>query len=414
MKRKLFVFALAVCLLLVGCMGPGTPRQTLPGNTEAPDPFNSPEPMPGFDADNRYIMWYACRIQEAGEIVFGGSGRYMYYYDMASGVSGVMCPNPECTHDSMACGAYTERMSSLAYYNGKRYWISFDPQKGYGDYYLWRSDLSGENQEKLKQISFKDVIMEYQPQWFAIHRGRLYFLGRTTAPTVGEDFSTRMRLMYTPLDSSEEYTAVFDETYHQGVDMTVRFVNNAIYCAKATFVGGGNIFDVTVTKYDRETGAAELLYEETGMVGRHKELWVTENGEVYLAGDDTKQSTVWRLENGGKVEVISRKGEYCSVLLVCDVVVCSFLKDDKTWAEVLTLSGETLYEGWLFPDTIPGMEGDPNGQCTKTFLGGDEDKIFIKLSPYVHVSKYEIVETDHIVMLDVRNGMKPTVLWIAK
>ncbi len=412
MKRKLFVLALALGLLLAGCVGPAVPRQTLPRETlpkatQAPDPFNSPEPMPDFDADNRYIMGYASRFQEAGDVIFGGSGVFMRYYDRASGVSGVLCPNPECAHDSMSCGAYIDLISSLAYYNGKRYWVSVDPQQGGNSYYLWRSDLTGGNQEKLKRISFRDVIMEYQPQWFAIHRGRLYFLGRANAVTE-EGTATRMTLMYTSLDSSEEYTAVFDEIYPHGVEMTVRFVNNAIYCAKMTFVGGeDNSHDVTVTKYDRETGAAEILFEETGRREYVIRLWVTEGGIPYLGGTDGERLTVWKLENGQKTEVLSRQGEGAWVDLMGGIAVCTTWKEDKMWAEIFPLtdeglSEEKLYEGWLFPETIPGVKDDPN-KYSRTRMGGDADKIFLQL--------LDTKNNNYTVMLDIRNGMKATLLW---
>ncbi len=407
MKRKLFVFALALGLLLAGCAGaamPGQtlPRETLPKATQAPDPFNSPEPMPGFDADNRYIMWYSSRLQEVGDTIFGGSGVFMRYYDRASGVSGVLCPNPECTHDSVSCGAYIDLISSLAYYNGKRYWVSGDPQQGGVDFYLWRSDLTGGNREKLKHISFRDVIMEYKPQWFAIHRGRLYFLGRAATP-MGDDISNRMRLMYTSLDSSEEYTAVFDETYPQSVEMTVRFVNNAIYCAALTF----STHDLTVTKYDRETGTAETLLEEAGCAERIFKLWVTEGGTPYLGGIGDDRLTVWKLENGQKTEVLSRQGEGAWVELMGDVAVCNIWKDGRMWAEVFALtddgiSEEKLYEGWLFPETIPGVEGDPN-KYSRIRMGGDADKIFLQLLGREN--------DNYTVMLDIRNGMKATLLW---
>ena len=86
MKRKLFVLALALCLLLTGCVLENVPSQTYPeqtggGTTGQKDPFNTPEPMPGFDADNRYIVWHDMRLQEAGSIIFGGMGRFMRYYD---------------------------------------------------------------------------------------------------------------------------------------------------------------------------------------------------------------------------------------------------------------------------------------------------------------------------------------------
>ena len=403
--KKLFVFALALCLLLPGCAVQDNPGQTTPETTGKEDPFNSPEPMPGFDADNRYIIEGGVRIQEAGSVFFGGMGQFIRYYDTASGVTGVMCPNPECTHDSPACGAHVENSSSTCYYNGKRYWVSADPQGGCGDYYLWRSDLSGENREKVKRISFNDVILPYQPQWYAIHRGKLYFFGKKGRLKDG-NVVMRYVLMSTPLDSSEEYIPIFDETYECGVDMTVRFVGNAIYRSTMFYNAAvSNLTDVVVTRYDRETGAAETLFEEKGFALYPKKFWVTEDGTLYLGGNGKDCVTVWKLENGKKVEFLSRQGSSPRVELTGGVVVCHYLKDGKIWGEVITLSGETLFNGWVYPNSIPGMEEDPNGGCSRIFLGGDGDKIFVQLTPK------DQKERNYTIMLDIRSGMKATVLW---
>ena len=415
MKKKLFAFTLALCLLLPGCAVQDNPGQTTPETTGKDDPFNSPEPMPGFDAQNQYIVLDPARIQEAGSILFGGTGKlggdFMRYYDTASGVSGMMCPNPECTHDSPACGAYVEESTSICFYNGKRYWISADPQGSYGDYYLWRSDLSGENREKLKRISFKDVIMTYSPQWYAIHRGKLYFLGRKSWVQDGHA-AARYILLSTPLDSSEEYTSIFDETYDRDGQITVRFVGNGIYCAKRIYSpDNGDLSDMIVTKYDRETGAEETLFEEKGLTLYPRKFWVTEDGTPYLGASNSERLIVWKLENGKKVEVLSRQGEDPWVEFADGIIECEYWKDGKVWAEILTLSGETLYDGWMYPNPIPGMKEDPNGDCTRGFLGGDRDKIIVQLSPTVFTSKYEITKISYTIMLDIRSGMKATVLW---
>lgn len=408
MKKKLFIVALALCLLLTACAVQSVPGQTTLVATEKQDLFNSPEPMPGFDADNRYIMEFDMRIQQAGDIIFGGMGRFMRYYDMASGVSGMVCPNPECSHDSKSCGAYVEDSSSTCYYNGKRYWVSFDPQKGYGDYYLWRSDLSGENREKVKRIGFNEVILAYQPQWYAIHRGRLYFLGHGETLVDGNS-ATRMTLMYSPLDGSEEFTAVFDEAYEHGVDMEVRFVGNAVYCFKRIFNHNeSGLSDLSVTRYDRETGAAETLYEETGIAEFVSKFWVTEDGTPYLGGKSyTDQKLyVWRVENGQKVEIISRQGQDAWVELAGGIADCEYWKDGKLWVEIITLSGESLYSGLMYPNPIPGMEEDPNSNnLGRIFMGGDRDKIIVQLTPSDQPKR------NYTILLDIRGGMKATVLW---
>ena len=107
------LLALVVCLMLTAC----TPGKEPQGGTEATQGFfDGDTPMPRYDADNQYLLWAGISIQEIENYIFGtGLGReYLHYYDLQTGVSGLLCPDPACTHDSNACSAKVGLCASVS------------------------------------------------------------------------------------------------------------------------------------------------------------------------------------------------------------------------------------------------------------------------------------------------------------
>lgn len=399
MKERIALCVLALCLLLAGCGGEQKEKAV------ADTGFESEEPMPGFDAQNQYMQVNAISFQETDGFFCGSSfiGDFVRYYDRASGVSGVLCADPACTHDSSSCGAYMRSGATLSYYDGKLYWIATDSQGG-RDSYLYRGDLSGANREKVKRISFEDVIIPYQPQRYAIHRGNLYLLGSSSV-VQGIETGKRVTLLSTPLDRSETYTTLFDETFDWGADATLRFVGDSVYLFLTAFPKGGPS-DMRITRYDIKTGTAETVYEETGVTEALDTIWVTEQEEIYLSGSGEDHAYVWKLENGEWVEIASRAGNDPSAPEIMDgIAAYIYLDNGIRWIEIINLSGEPVYSGKLFPEEIPGLEEDPN-KYSFAVVGGDADKIILNLQSFTGSGL-----TDYTLMLDLHDNLKPTVLW---
>ena len=88
---------------------------------------------------------------------------------------------------------------------------------------LYRSDLSGTNREELRVLDPDKVITPYQPQWYMVHRGNLYFLGRAN---IVEETRNRQRitLQTTPLEGNEDFTILYQEIFDAGSEFSVRFV----------------------------------------------------------------------------------------------------------------------------------------------------------------------------------------------
>ena len=402
-KRIGILLALAVCLVLTACT-PG--QETQGGNEDTQGFFDGNAPMPGYDADNRYMIWEINSFQETEDYFFGTTlfGRYLHYYDLQTGISGLLCPDPACTHDSGDCFAKMEPNASVSYYDGKLYWVGEDPAGGGNDRYLWRSDITGTNREKLKTISFQDTILVYQPQQYYIHRGNLYFLGKNSSVN-GVEPGTRLTLMTAPLEGDGGFTPLFDETFPEGAEATVRFVGNRLYFAVQSFLADGSV-NLTITCYDRTDGTSQVLFEQTDITYIAGDMWVTEAGEIYMPVLVENVGQVMKLENGAWTEVMSLEGENVAAPTILDgIVEFDGVTEGTRWVHIFTSSGETVYEGALFPEAIPGIEEDPN-TLDWAIVGGDREKLILYLSSWTGSGSI-----DYIVMLDLTDNLKPTVLW---
>ena len=405
-KRISILLALAVCLVLTACTPGGPGNGTQSGTEGTQGFFDGDAPMPEYDADNRYMLWEGISFQETENYFFGTvlGGEYIHYYDMQTGISGLLCPDPACTHDSRACGAKLGIGASVSYYDGKLYWVGKDPAGDGHDEYLWRSDITGTNREKLKTISFQDTILVYQPQQYYIHRGNLYFVGRGDSVD-GVEAGTRLTLMTAPLEGNDAFTVLYEKTFYVGVDATVRFVGNKVYFAAQSW-SEDSLNEMTITCYDRTDGTSQVLFEQTGMEGILGAMWVTEAGEIYIPAQVENVARVLKLEDGALTEVLSQEWESLSAPTILDgIVEFDGQKGDTRWVHVLTSSGETVYEGALFPEAIPGVEEDPN-TFGWAIVGGDREKLILYLN-----SQTEAGIIDYTVMLDLTDNLKPTVLW---
>ncbi len=392
----LSIFVLVI-LLVTGCTNPNS--QTDPEQT---DVFDTDMALPGYDAQNKYLLADLLSFQETDDFFCGSNsiGRYLQYYDKTSGISGVLCADPACSHDSSECGAYMKKGATFSVYDGKLYWIADDGR----DNYLWQSDLSGTNMKKIKSLSFENIIMAYQPQRYVIHRGNLYMLGRSNSVT-GTQVGDRISLLSTSLDNSEDITVLYDNIFEQGAQATVRFVGKSAYLSIVTFSDNGT-YEVTITKFNIKTGNSEIVYEEVNVKATLGAIWVTEQGEIYLPGCDDDHAYVWKIEEGNRTEIISWDGQNQTDPDIMDgIAINNYKVDGIRYIRIVSLDGVSVYEGKLFPADIVGLDGDPN-TFSYAVIGGDADKIIINLMSFTGTEM-----ADYTIMLDIANNMKPTILW---
>ena len=399
MKKQLSICVLVLCIVLSGCRGPVEPITPETGVQN---------PVLGYDAQNKYMTALGSVVcfQEAEDFYFGNTfmGNLLRYYDKASGISGVLCADPSCTHNSKTCGGYAE--TGTVFYGGddKIYWISKDQSSGDPDYYLWTSDLSGTNRKQLNRISYADTMMVFQPQQYVLHQEKLYIIGKSHL-LEGTEGSVRVTILAAPLSESAEYTMLFDETFDRSVQQTVRFIGDDVYLSLLVF-STGKPFDLKILKIDTQSGAKETVYEETGMAGAVGQFWVTPAGEIYFPGIDGETSCVWKIENGKRVLIASWPGNTSDAYIREEIMVQTSKTDGVRYVSIVDFEGESIYEGEMFPEGIPGINSDPNA-ASLALIGGDSEKLILNL---MYMGEAQGMAS-YTVMLDLTDDLKPTILW---
>lgn len=174
--KKLFTFLLCF-ILLSACAKQENPSDTTIPVASTDSTMVGASKLTGKDAANAYLVNdnFQCLTESDSAIYKLVSSRdFILYYDKGSGNSGPLCSKPDCDHSGNECDAYVCGASSLQYYDGSLYFVALDPNTFPIETWLWKSDSSGKNREKIKQLDRESIIYYYQPQSFVIHRDNLY------------------------------------------------------------------------------------------------------------------------------------------------------------------------------------------------------------------------------------------------
>ena len=397
MMKKIFAGIMAAVFLLSGCQNNTPNPSEIPVGTDKPIQF-----PPEKNAQNQYLLADATSFQETDGFFCGTNllGSYLQFYDKESGISGILCADPACTHESDECGAYIKKGANLSYYDGSLYWITEDADSR--DNCLWQSDLSGMNRKEIMQISFENVIYPYQPQRYVIHQGKLYIMGHAGVVD-GTQSGYRVSLLSGSLSADEDFTVVYDEVFSGNTAETYRFVGDAVYLSLVTYENITS-FDLTVIKFDINNHTSTVVYQQANLSENPGAIWVTEDHELYLPAMKETEAYLWKLEDNTRKEITSWSAEKMSAPKVMDGIAMSLsLEGNERWVDIRNFSGEAVYSGKLYPSSVPGLDGDPNTYST-SLVGGDEEKLIFQLIEPTGTKNYTV-------LLDLKDHMKATVLW---
>ena len=411
MKKKLVALFLLAALLLSACAKPAPAAPTAPTGTKEAS-------MPGMDAQNGCGK-PGISFQVIGSAYCGSSmaGSYLQYYDTVTGTSAPLCAKPDCTHDSTDCSAYTGQGASLSYYDGKLYWVGQSNDSATNDDALWCSNTDGSDRQQIKVISMQNVILAYQPQQYFIHRGNLFFLGQNNTVSSGEA-KIQYTLGYAPLDDSADFTILYDEASADTIFLTVRFHGDSVYLCvnQAVFEESLNHMlttSLTITKYDIPTGTATEIFAETDLADQYDEFWVTEQGTIYLPGLRGDQGYIWEIKDGEKTEALTFDAASSTPVPVENFAYLIQMKGNTRCITVKDYSGQTLYEGPLYPQDVPGVPGNPGtnsddstANYSYAVIGTDGSRLFLNHTRFEAGNMQS-----YVVMVDVADNMKATLLW---
>lgn len=233
-------------------------------------------------------------------------------------------------------------------------------------------------------------------------RDTLYMLCETEAVIDGNAFN-RIALLSTPLDSSEEFTVLWEDYVTPERHPAIRFMGQYIYIE-----AGVNSSKVDIYRFDTATGTVETLLSDENSDLCYGEIGIDENGTLYLSSaDEGTTGYVWKIANGQKEEIMTLPVNSYSPPDILDGYVASVCSGADRYKEltVKSLIGEQIYSGPLFTETIPDIPGDPNA-CSYGCVGNQGTVINYSLS-----YDTEKLGKEFIVSFDAAQTMKPVLVW---
>lgn len=353
-------------------------------------------------------------VSETEHFFFGGrsGGHFLHYYDKTTGTSDFFCADPSCTHDSTNCGAYSAQVGLVSFYEGKRYWVTVGNEDRGLDSTLWCGDLGGGNRQRVKRLSY-EAVGQYAPQRNVIYQGKLYMMGRVNTVD-GVKVGMRVTLLRTSLDSDETVETLFDESYPHGANPRMLFVGDSVYFGVNTWSSDG-VENEKIVKINVETLETETVYEEYGVTEMLGDFWVTEDGKIYIPGE----GKFWRIENGVRTLVCEMGGGYNPAYIDDGIVIQNYAVDGIRYTDIRDLDGNTLYAGNIFPNGVEGITGNLNtvNEYGLATYGGDPEKLLVSVVKFPTDQEMEsgqpVNNPTYFLMLDLKDNMKPTLLWTA-
>ena len=402
MKRLL---ALLLCLLLLTACTQQEPTVDTATSSVTKNPTEVPSALADENADNNYLVNNNFQFMtESDSTIYKIVIDRIYYYDKASGISGPICGKPDCDHTGMDCDAYIGTGRAIQYYNNSLYFVSCDYNIFPAEFWLWKADVNGQNREKIKLLDAKGLLIPNQPQNFFIHRGQLFLFCLTNIVENGVPMM-RAAILSSPLDDSQEFTTLWEEKSESVLHYTYRFSDQYVYVG-STYNGR----TVHIFRINFLDGSTESLFSEDGQGYLYGEIHLTKQNELYLPGATETTVYVWKIENGQKVNTITIESdsEYPPKILDGLVIDTRQNEDNKRVATVKTLSGETIYDGLLFPNGIPEIESELDvNTCNYGEVGGTGSLIAF----YMGADAYGTKPAEYIVYLDTAQNMKPVYIF---
>lgn len=403
--KKLVAILLTSLLLLTACAR----QESADGTTAAASDPNAPAGLSSAlideSGDNTYLVSDNFQnLTESDSTIYKLVIDRIYYYDKASGISGPLCGKPDCNHTDNDCDAYISTGFAIEYYNQSLYFIAYDHTVFPAELWLWKADSNGQNREKIKQLDLKGLIIPNQPQTYFIHKGQLFLFCLTDIVENGVPMM-RAAILSSPLDDSQEFTTLWEEKSESVLHYTYRFSDQYVYVG-STYNGR----TVHIFRINFLDGSTESLFSEDGQGYLYGEIHLTKQNELYLSGATETTVYVWKIENGQKVNTITIESdsEYPPKILDGLVIDTRQNEDNKRVATVKTLSGETVYEGLLFPNGIPEMEAELDlNTCNYGEVGGTGSLIAF----YMGADAYGTKPAEYIVYLDTAQNMKPVLIF---
>lgn len=249
-----------------------------------------------YDCDNNFQQYsdpYICGDDDALFFAFGDSSQ-LWFYDKATGISGLLCLKPECDHSGTDCNAYFNGRE-LSLYDGKLYSLG----RIDGGFEIISLNTDGTNRKTVLSLSddiFGGMISGGVADMRGMfHRGYFYACGTAHKVVDGIPINHAQAVAY-PLGGGKgrmiydnsELTSIKIQPYGD-------FLYFVAYSSDA----------FKILRYSPNTDEVEILYSDESSILPSR-FWVIDDG--ILIGDngtDGKEAKVYKFDfESGKISLL--------------------------------------------------------------------------------------------------------------
>ena len=212
--------------------------------------FDTKEFLPDFDFHNEFGKWKQMCESDQAYYLFSSNNSFLHYYDKQSGLSGILCGKPECSHSDISCNAYLAGGGDLMFYDGYIYWV----QQGNS---LLRINPDGTERENVQSLQGGVSSSVF------LHRGYIYCIQSVSSVIDGESQNI-IRLTQQVLGDAEQAPVTIVETI--GKDYYYQAAGNTIYLVVQDYTRSDDSAVISSTvllySYDSASGTLALLAQD--------------------------------------------------------------------------------------------------------------------------------------------------------
>ena len=301
MMKRLLTAALVVILnLSLAACGDNKDSVKLPSVSTGDDSVLGTDFQKDMSQSSNWLFSTVCESEDG--YYFERNGM-LYYLDMETGESTILCGKPDCDHKWTEgggdCNAQIDAQMFLTYYNGKIYYNNNTSVLENGVYVdkgerLFSVNLNGTEHEVVQSIDFTpggDTNMLVSTPM--IHRGNVYFSysGALYTVPLGEDIENAVKIYGDEIIRDGSMTLGSNEmSYELWAD------GDTVYFMAKNVKQSNGTYKDTLFSYDPQADKAEKVWEvpdksEVGTwdtTGVSVSQWYISNGYIYffLCGND--------------------------------------------------------------------------------------------------------------------------------
>ncbi|MBO4878962.1 MAG: hypothetical protein J5544_01745 [Clostridia bacterium] len=387
-KTVLIILAALLLISLAACAG----KDGQPSAGQSAEPGSALDAAREDDFDNRFGQGsYNLAETEDAYYFSPPSGKYIYYYDKATGDYGVLCAKPECMHDegnTEDCNGLADLcMKSLNNWGGKLHFVGWD--RGLKRYCLFGLSYDGSEREREAELDFGEYSQLQIPYDFDYHRGMLYCYVQYDKVKGGvPGYATEL---FSVDPGTGKLTQIFktEDDPDVGVDKPRLFYyNQYVYflLSKWHYEEDDTLhIEIELRRYDTETEQVEDVY--SGVMGPNGgsvfRYWVESEDRIYLMPKHCKSGNTPKLYliSDGELSVLhefdAATAEHSvSTCLFEDAVVFLDFKDERL--KVCACDGTVICDGPLDLSPVQELAADENARIRHYVdMYGDSGELFV-------------------------------------